>query len=471
MVDQVLLNDTLQKINASLNKRFEKDADLYISKQDEYEIKKNLCNEAYGGVVDMAKAKGINHDIIVKVIMRNAGVLNVHDAGKFKRELKPILEDANYRALSYMMEDVLANNVYMQKDIRHILFSYYMSGVTANARINYWKERAFKFDMIERAALFNLIIEKTKHKDPSKTLKFKTDFIEDALKRYPSLMNRKDNVFNKLKNTLNEGEKKEFFEYLCSEMEQPAIENEAYNLILIAAYASYGEAAFNDAINRIKAASPTNFKQYINVICKLFWEEKDKDTLVRMFDTVCRAYESAYIKRHIKCEIGKKVWKTAKKNAVLYEARKAKIDRLMSDLEETNKSKYSSFDDIAMELSDDGKPKNIAYFWINMKSPDFEQSIMESFTKLNVRYLWPMHETYDWLFKHSIKKGDIKELRWLCERLSQPLHDFSTGNSSSDFYDTLDGLWVSNVVKYKLQGQKIKEYMFEKHFDKVKEWE
>ena len=58
MVDQLLLNDTLQKINASLNKRFEKDADLYISKQDEYEIKRNLCNEAYGGIVDMAKAKG-----------------------------------------------------------------------------------------------------------------------------------------------------------------------------------------------------------------------------------------------------------------------------------------------------------------------------------------------------------------------------------------------------------------------------
>ena len=57
MVNQILLNDTLQKINASLNKRFEKDADLYISKQDEYEIKKNLCNEAYGGGGDINKVK------------------------------------------------------------------------------------------------------------------------------------------------------------------------------------------------------------------------------------------------------------------------------------------------------------------------------------------------------------------------------------------------------------------------------
>ena len=151
MVDQNLLNDTLQKINASLNKRFEKDADLYISKQDEYEIKKHLCNEAYGAVVDMAKAKGISHDIIVKVIMRNAGVLNVKDVGKFKKELKPILEDANYKTLQYMMEDVLGNTVYMQKKIRHILFSYYMNGITATLRLNYWKRGTFDFDKEERA--------------------------------------------------------------------------------------------------------------------------------------------------------------------------------------------------------------------------------------------------------------------------------------------------------------------------------
>lgn len=49
MVNQILLNDTLQKINASLNKRFEKDADLYISKQDEYEIKRTFVMKPMAG--------------------------------------------------------------------------------------------------------------------------------------------------------------------------------------------------------------------------------------------------------------------------------------------------------------------------------------------------------------------------------------------------------------------------------------
>ena len=469
MVDQVLLSDTLQKINASLNKRFEKDADLYISKQDEYEIKKNLCNEAYGGVVDMAKAKGISHDIIVKVIMRNAAVLTVRDINKFKRELNPILEDADYRTLSYMMEDVLSGNIYMQKKVRHVLFSYYMGSITANIRITYWKRGNFDFDLEERRELFKIIIEKTKHKDPTKTLKFKIDFIQDAFQRYPDLM--KDDVFGYLKTTLNDSETAEFFKYLCREMQSPSINNDAYNFILVDAYSSYGEKAFNDAVSQIKASSPEGYKQYIKVICKLLWSEKDATTLTRMFDTLCKVYDSPYIKSHVKREIDKKVWKAAKSNKELYEARKTKIDHYMSAMEQTDKNKYTSFADISMDLSNNVKPQSISFFWLNMKSPDFEQSILESFTRLNVGYIRSMHEAYTWLFDHSMRKGKIKELTRMCERLAAPLHEFSSSNKDSDFYDTLDRLWVDYVVKYKLQGKKIEAYMFEKHFDRVKEWQ
>ena len=106
-----------------------------------------------------------------------------------------------------------------------------------------------------------------------------------------------------------------------------------------------------------------------------------------------------------------------------------------------------------------------------MKSPEFEQSILDSFSELNQEYLWKMRETYSWLFEHSMKKGKTRELTKLCERLAHPLHKFISLGKKSDFYNTLDGMWVDNVVRYKLKGAAIKVYMFENHFDKVKEWE
>ncbi len=55
------------------------------------------------------------------------------------------------------------------------------------------------------------------------------------------------------------------------------------------------------------------FKQCIKVINKLFWMEKDKDILVKMFDTVFKIYDSAYTKSHIKDEINKKYGKKPKR--------------------------------------------------------------------------------------------------------------------------------------------------------------
>lgn len=467
MVDQLLLNDTLQKINASLNRRFEKDADLYISKQDEYEIKKNLCKEAYGGVVDMAKAKGISHDIIVKVIMRNAGILNVGNVRKFRKALKPVFIDADYKALSYMMEDVLSGNVYMQKNIRHILFSYYMNGITDKMRIDYWENAAFSFDLTERTELFHLILEKTKHRGSIKVLKFKVDFVQEAFRRYPGLMT--DDVFLRLKSSLNEKEQAELFGYLCQEMKAPSIDNDSYNFIIMNAYASYKEQAFNDALSHIESASPRNFKQYVRGICMLFRSEEDVGTLLIMFDQIYEAYRSKYMKSHVKDEIEKKVWKIVKGNPDICIRRAARIGSLKLDTKK-NKKYYTSFDEIKDALSNNTQPVSIAYLWGNMRPPVFQKSILKSFTDLRPVDLMPMNEAYDWLFKHSLRRGNIKELNLMCERLAEPLHKFSSGNHSSEYYNALDRLWVNYVVKYKLQGSKIEAYMFKQHFNKVKEW-
>lgn len=469
MVDQILLNDTLQKINASLNKRFEKDAELYISRQDEYEIKKHFCNEAYGAVVDMAKARGISHDIVVKVLLRNAGVINVTDTGRFKRELQPIFQDADYRALSYMMEDVLSNNVYMQKKVRHVIFSYYMSGITAEDRLQYWRQESFAFDSNERKELYGLILSE-KRGDRGSSMESKIDFMKDAFVRYPSILKDR-NAMLKLAASLEEGERSNFFsQYLCKEMGEPSIKSDAYDFVLANTYASYGEMAFNDIVNQIRSGSPYRFKQYIKVLCKLLWMEKDKDTLVRMFDTIHRVYDSGYIKNHIRREVSRKVWKTARENKVLYQERKVQIDALMSEVEETDKNKYTSHADILAELTKGVKPKSVAFFWVNMKSPAFEESLEASFDEEDSEYISIIGEVYNWIFAHSMQKGGPQELNRLCERIAASLHRFVEAEKWSQNYGCMDKYWLDYVTKYKFKGKNIENYMFAFHYDKVKEW-
>lgn len=475
MVDQVLLNDTLQKINASLNKRFEKDADLYISRQDEYEIKKHLCNEAYGAIINMAKAKGISHEIIVKVIMRNAGVLNINakdtkKLGKFKRELQCIFDDVNYKSLQYIMEDVLSNNIYMPKELRHILFGFYMRGVSSIMRDEYWKRTNLDLDKHERKELFKIIIEKNNFADEKMNLKYKFDFSIISLKKYPSIMNEKK-VFINLKKSLPEDEQNTFFTYLCNEIENPSIQDEAYSFIVIGAYESYDAKAFKDAIAKLRGANRA-FKQYVRAICKVLRECKDLTEVTDYFDTITRLYDSGYLAPYIKREIERKVWKSANYNKALYQERKDKIDTLLANVENEDKQKYSSYSDIlkAIDSPTSAKTaKTIAYFWINMKSPEFENSIADSFLEEAKTRI--IKDTYSWIFEHSKAKGHTDVLKKACIRIAVSLHEFRKKGYHSECFNEMERLWLQNVIKYSLKGKEINDYMFTYHHDKVREWQ
>ena len=255
-------------------------------------------------------------------------------------------------------------------------------------------------------------------------------------------------------------------------MRCPSIENSAYDLTLVTAYTSYGEAAFNDAVQQIKASSPPRYKQYVKAIRNLFEKEQDKDTLVSMFDTMYRIFTSPYIKRHIQKQINYKIWPTAKKNPVLYPERQVQLDALLSGLEEDDKGAYTSLADAAREMADGSiKPKTIAFSWLNITQTTFEESLEASFTELDPSCIRVASEVYAELFAHSESRGAVGGLKRMCDQVAVPLQRFRDTGKQSDFFDALDKCWLDNVMRFKLSGKNIREYMFKAHFENVKEWE
>ena len=459
MLDQALLTNTLQKINASLNKRFEKDADLYISKQDEYELKKHICNNAFGAVVDMIKGKNISPEIVMKVFVRNAGIIIIKNISAFEKEMKSVLESIDYKSVRYMMEDVLSNNVYMDKKLRHVLFKYYVDGITEKQRLDYWKHSEYEFDAVERNILFYSIMKKTKHSDPKKQLQFLLDYIKDAFEKHPIILQYSD-VYLTLKEISPESDKEKLFLFLCQEMENPSNDDELYSHIVQDAYISYGKKAFEDAVSKIKDRSPKSYKQYIMVIAALLKKEKDINTASKMFDTVVRIYESPYIKSHVARRINEKVWKAAKANEKLYAVRTQKIDQLCSKTEQKDSNRYVTFNDVVNDMMNGNTiEKSIGYFWINMNSKAFEQSLVESFNNTPRGYEDAMEEIYRWMFWNSARK---KTLQKTCESFAAAIlqHGSITG-----LVIKADDLLLENVIKYSFKGEKIKTYLATYHFD------
>lgn len=473
MVNQELLNDTLQKINASLNKRFEKDADLYISRQDEIDMKKHLCNGAYGAVADMAKVKGISNDIVVKVILRSASVIYMtdQDLKQFKKELNPILAGADYSVLEHMMEDVFNNHVYIQKGLRHIMFRYYVNKISAEKCLQYWNSEQFSFDSQEQKTLYEFILKKSRDTVSLCSMDAKIAFMNSAFDRYPTLLTDR-NVIIRLGKLLEDSDKEPFFKYLCREMQGPSINDDRYVLALSNAYASYGMDAFRDAVFRIKSGSPAQYKEYIKAIRSLFEQETDLDTQISMFDTLYQAYDAPYMKTHIKRVVVNKIWLPIKeRKPALYEARRARLNQLLDGMEQDGQdNRYTSFDEVVRDIQAGINLKSIAYLWRNMRSPAFEESLELSFTQLDPRELKAVREIYRWLFRHSLNMGGTKPLEDLCEKIALVLRQTAERLGQSEFFKALDALWLEYVIDNKPQGKNIEDYMFEAHFAKAREW-
>lgn len=85
-VDQKALADTLRRIKSSLNKRYEKDAELYISYQDTLEIKKDIYEHNYPAIQNLITAGRISPATMGKVIAKNLWLV----ADAKEKELKQI---------------------------------------------------------------------------------------------------------------------------------------------------------------------------------------------------------------------------------------------------------------------------------------------------------------------------------------------------------------------------------------------
>lgn len=455
MIDQILLRDTLQKINASLNRRFEKNADLYISRQDEYELKKHICRQEYGAVADMMKGRDISPEIVIKVFVRNAGIISIDNRSAFEKHMKPILESIQYKMVEYIMEDVLNNTIFMEKDLKYLLFRYYIGGVTAAKRNQYWQSEDYDFDEQEWKILFYTIL----HQDQNISLQSKLEFIYDALKKHPVIL-KDTKLFLALKNSLANTDKVKFFQQLCKEMESPTLDDPLYKHMLLEAYVSYGEKAFEDAVSKIKEGSHRKFKEYVKVIAELLRKEEDPELSVNMFDTVLRIYQSPQIKPHIKKRIDHKVWKTAKKNLVLYEVRKAKIDPLLADLEQSEDKSYSTFEEVLKDIQKGEREKNIAYIWVNMGKKSLKQSLVESFQNTPQEYAEKMKEIYYWLFLHN----EERSTNHFCEICKIMAFAIVCYGKIEGMAKLADELLLKHVLEKNVQGKSIQTYLANYHF-------
>jgi len=454
MIDPILLNHTLQKITASLNKRFEKEADLYISRQDEYELKKYLCNGKYQAVHDMMKGKSLSPEVILRVVIRNAGVLKYADPAVLEKQLMPVLEEAYYPAIAPLFYEVLQNNLYMSKDIRHLLFPYVVYGIPVADQLDLWKNTDLGIDITEREILFNCLM------DCLDGVPKKMDFMQRALFTYPFLL-QDENLLTDLELTPQEEE--ELYLFLCQQMELPNSDEPAYTQIILNKYIQYGDVAFQNAVERLKDDNSRQYKVYIRAVAQLLFTERDSEMVVDWFDQISSLVQDGLFHYRVLQRLNHKVWFSCQKNSVLYNRRSVEIDAYIRQLERRDES-YTSFEEVIMDLHNGESAQTVAFRWINMRK-NFGASLRQAFQQDG--WAEDMQPVFYEMFKHAEAMGH-KRIEMLAGQVADEIRRYCGSSTPTGVVAAADTALLEIVCKYKKLVQKYKniaEYMESYHFD------
>ena len=135
MIDEFISREqmfnSLKKINYSLNCRFEKDADLYISKQDSQEIKNMIYNKSWEGIHGIYITNKISPNILSIEIMKHAWLIkNISKQGC--KYIEEIFEACEKDIFIEKSSKIINNEIYASNSLKKIIIPIYYNNVDIN---------------------------------------------------------------------------------------------------------------------------------------------------------------------------------------------------------------------------------------------------------------------------------------------------------------------------------------------------
>ena len=200
-IDQAELAKTLKRIKTSLNKRYEKDAELYISYQDTLVIKKHLYNKEYEAINDIVRNNIHSPAIVSRVIAKNLWLIHSTDITAVEENLKSIMNCCDWRFLKRIKEQIDDNKIEASVEVKQFILKTYYSIAPVEECINYL-DNAEHFENDTIKSCFKKIVKK------AETVADKMQYIEKYSKKYKFIENDKNNLIQVIKQMSDEEQEK-----------------------------------------------------------------------------------------------------------------------------------------------------------------------------------------------------------------------------------------------------------------------
>lgn len=118
-IDRKKIMETLERVRYSLNCRFEKDANLFVSSQQIQEIKGMIKDGKWQGIFGMFQTNHLSSEILTIAIIKNSWLANENiSVNDIKQYIIPILDMCEVDIYTDIAERVINNRIYMPYQIK-----------------------------------------------------------------------------------------------------------------------------------------------------------------------------------------------------------------------------------------------------------------------------------------------------------------------------------------------------------------
>lgn len=261
-IDPVELDKTLQRIQTALNKRYERDAEMYVSRQDALEIKRLLYNGEYDALLNMANAKVINEVVLSHVVINNLWLVG-QTKDYYRNKLGKIFDFADSSFLEKVRADLDSRSIEIDLQTKELLLKTIYKKASANVCRQYLDGNTHRSNKIIKVAFSRLI-------QVTDSISDKVKVISRYFIKYPFLANDGD-ILQGAYSNLADDRKAEFIEEIVGIIRSSIIEGtdpqEAYKAVLFISDDAYNQV---NQILKYFAYDTFKFEKYrFNVACTL----------------------------------------------------------------------------------------------------------------------------------------------------------------------------------------------------------
>lgn len=119
-----------RRVEASLNRRFERDSDLYINKQDVEAIKEWLQVGNFALVFSKYQAGSIHADVYFNTILKYGWLIHEITPKQFREYIKPIIDNVRTKYAKYYLQQVADRKLDLPDTLQYELLKYYAQTLT-----------------------------------------------------------------------------------------------------------------------------------------------------------------------------------------------------------------------------------------------------------------------------------------------------------------------------------------------------